>query len=113
MPSAFQAGALVGSTATASRRLASAASICPRSRCLLEMRGGAIGAIHASQRSGEIQVNLEALDAAANQCLERARRRRVIASIQRENPGSHAFVGMAELEDLVLRIGARRRRRGG
>ena len=81
-------------------------------RGLLEMRRGAIGALQAHERSGEIQVSLEALDAAADQCLERARRRRVVAPVQRQNPFSHAFVGPPELEDLVLRIGARRGRRG-
>ena len=56
------------------------------------------------------RCSLEALDAAADQLLERARRCGVVASIQRQDPVAHAFVGVPELEDLVLRIGARRRR---
>ena len=76
-------------------------------RGLLEMRGRAIETLEAHQRSGEIHMTLEALDAAGDQLLERALGRRVLASIQRENPVAHEVVRMTELEDLVFRIGAR------
>jgi hypothetical protein len=56
-------------------------------------------------------MHLEALDAAVDQLFEAARGGGVLAPVQREDAVSHRLVGVAELADLVLRIGAGRRHR--
>src|SRR6185436_20705876 len=73
---------------------------------LLEMRRGERRAVQPGERTGEVEVRLEALDAAGHQLFEAARRRRVVAAIQGEDAAAHHLVCVAELLDLVLRIGA-------
>ena len=77
-------------------------------RRLLEVRRRPIGTLQSRERSREIQVQLEALDAVIDQILERPRRGGEVAPVQREDAGAHSVVGAAELVDLVLRIGAGR-----